>query len=135
VIDGLLKKVGFSEEEIKKIREVNENLQYVLVSDVLQLLKYLEKIGLKLPEMVAMANKNPWVLTESFERIDYLEKYYKMIGIEGDSYKELLIKYPIAISQNPAEVKQEIERQIENGRTAQEIQEDFFANFGKYFSI
>lgn len=134
-VNELLEKLGFTAEEIKALHEENTDLKHVLAVDVLQILKYLEKQGLKVSEMINMAKANPWVLVESFERIDYLEKYYKMIGIEGEVYKELLIKWPISISLNPIHVKQEIERQREIGRTDEQIREDFFVNFDKHFSI
>jgi len=129
----LLIKLGLREEEIEGIYKENTNLKYVLPSDVYQILVYLEKQGLKVKEIIEMAIKNPWVLTESFERIDYLEKYYKEIEIEGESYRELLKKWPESISQNPYEVKQQIEKQKNEGKTLEEIREDFFKNFDKYF--
>lgn len=134
-VNELLEKLGFTTEEIELLHKENSDLKHVLAVDVLQILKYLEKQGLKVSEMINMALANPWVLVESFERIDYLEKYYKMIGIEGGIYKELLIKWPISISLNPIRVKQEIERQREIGRDDEQIREDFFVNFDKYFSI
>ena len=134
-VNELLAKLGFTTDEIETLHKEHPDLKHVLAVDVLQILKYLEKQGLKVIEIINMALANPWVLVESFERIDYLEKYYKMIGIEGEMYKELLIKWPISISLNPIHVKQEIERQREIGRNDIQIREDFFANFDKYFSI
>ena len=132
-VNELLEKLGFTTDEIETLHKENPDLKYVLAVDVLQILKYLEKQGLKVSEMINMIKANPWVLVESFERINYLEKYYKMIGIEGELYKELLIMWPISISLNPIHVKQEIERQRESGKN--EIREDFFTNFDKQFSV
>lgn len=55
------------------------------------------------------------MLTESFERINYLKKFYKLA--ELTDYKELLMKQPIAMSVNPIEVKELIEKLRKEGKT------------------
>ena len=71
--------------------------------------------------------------TESFERINHLKKFYKLA--ELTDYKELLIKQPIAMSVNPIEVKELIEKFQEKGKTNEEIRNILINNFTEYISL
>ena len=124
----LLYKLGLKDAEIQEINKVNVNLAKVLDIDVLQLLKYLEAQGLNIDEIIDVSKRNPWILTESFERLNWLEEHYKSIGIEKEKYKDLIIKYPIALSLNPMNVKLKIQELNEEGFSKEEIQEKFFSS-------
>lgn len=131
----LLYNLGLEDNEIQEIVKENVYLSKVLASDVLQLLKYFEEQGLSVEEIMEVSIKNPWALTENFERLRWLEKIYSSIGIEKEKYKELIIKYPISVSLNPILVENKIKELEMNGKTKKEIQEKFFAEFDNYFEL
>lgn len=135
VIYDMLTKYGMRIDEIEEVYKVNVNISRVLPEDIHQMIKYLQEQGLTVEEIISVIRGNPWVLTESFERISYLEEYYKVIGIENGMYKKLLINFPISISVNPYQVKEKIRKLQEQGLTTTEIQDKFFSNFNKYFNI
>lgn len=131
----LLYNLGLEDNEIQEICKVNIYLSKVLASDVLQLLEYLENQGLNVEEIMEVSIKNPWMLTENFERLRWLEKLYSSIGIEREKYKELIVKYPISISLNPVDVENKIKELEMEGMTKQEIEEKFFIEFDNYFEL
>lgn len=131
----LLYNLGLEDNEIQEICKVNIYLSKVLASDVLQLLEYLENQGLNVEEIMEVSIKNPWVLTENFQRLRWLEKVYSSIGIDGEKYKELIVKYPISISLNPVDVENKIKELEMEGMTKEEIQEKFFMEFDNYFEL
>lgn len=131
----LLYNLGLDDEEIQNINNENINLSKVLDVDVLQLLEYLEEQGLNIDEIMQVSIKNPWVLTESFERLRWLEKAYKSIGIFEEKYKELIIKYPICVSLNPIDVEKKIEELKLNNLTNEKIREKFLNEFDSFFKL
>ena len=133
IYDLLNKKLNLSKKEIDKVVETNIYLKKVIASDVFQVIKKFEEFGLEDKEISEIAKQNPWMLTESFERINYLKKFYKLA--ELTDYKELLIKQPIAMSVNPIEVKELIEKLQEQGKTNEEIRNILINNFTEYISL
>ena len=131
----LLYNLGLDDNEIQKIVEVNVYLNKVLAEDVLQLLEYLENQGLNIEEIMEVAIKNPWVLTENFERLRWLEKLYLSIDIEGEKYKELIVKYPISLSLNPLDIENKIKELEDKEMMKEEIQKIFFTEFDSYFNL
>ena len=133
IYELLNKKLNLSKEEIDKAIETNVYLKKVIASDVYQVIKKFEEFGLEGKEIVEIAKQNPWMLTESFERINYLKKFYKLV--ELTDYKELLIKQPIAMSVNPIEVKELIEKLQKQGKTNEEIRNILINNFTEHISL
>jgi len=133
IYDLLNKKLNLSKEEIDKAVETNIYLKKVIAPDVFQVIKKFEEFGLEDKEIAEIAKQNPWMLTESFERINYLKKFYKLA--ELTDYKELLIKQPIAMSVNPIEVKGLIEKLQEQGKTNKEIRNILINNFTEHISL
>ena len=133
IYDLLDKKLNLSKEEIDKAVETNIYLKKVIAPDVYQVIKKFEEIGLEDKEIAKIAKQNPWMLTESFERINYLKKFYKLA--ELTEYKELLIKQPIAMSVNPIEVKELIEKLQKRGKTNEEIRNILINNFTEHISL
>lgn len=115
IYDLLDKKLNLSKEEIDQAVETNIYLKKVIAPDVYQVIKKFESFGLEDSEIAQIAKQNPWMLTESFERIKYLKRIYKLA--ELTEYKELLINQPIAMSVNPIEVKELIEKLQEQGKS------------------
>jgi len=133
IYDLLNKKLNLSKEEIDKAVETNIYLKKVIAPDVFQVIKKFEEFGLEDKDIAEIAKQNPWMLTESFERINYLKKFYKLA--ELTDYKELLIKQPIAMSVNPIEVKGLIEKLQEQGKTNKEIRNILINNFTEHISL
>jgi len=133
IYDLLNKKLNLSKEEIDKAVETNIYLKKVIAPDVFQVIKKFEEFGLEDKDIAEIAKQNPWMLTESFERINYLKKFYKLA--ELTDYKELLIKQPIAMSVNPIEVKELIERFQQQGKTNEEIRNILINNFTEHISL
>lgn len=133
IYDLLNKKLKLSKEEIDKAVETNVYLKKVIASDVYQVIKKFESFGLEDNEIAEIAKQNPWMLTESFERINYLKKFYKLV--ELTDYKELLKKQPISMSVNPIEVKELIEQLQQEGKTNEEIRNILINNFTEHISL
>ena len=133
IYDVLNKKLKLSKEEIDKAVETNIYLKKVIASDVNQVIKKFEDFGLEDKEIAEIAKKNPWMLTESFERIKYLKEYYKLVDLT--EYRELLLKHPIAMSVNPIKVKELIEEFKQEGKTDEEIRNILINDFTKHISL
>lgn len=133
IYDLLNKKLNLSKEEIDKAVETNVYLKKVIAPDVFKVIKKFEEFGLEGKEIAEIAKQNPWMLTESFERINYLKKFYKLV--ELTDYKELLKKQPISMSVNPIEVKELIEQLQQEGKTNEEIRNILINNFTEYISL
>ncbi len=133
IYDLLNKKLNLSKEEIDKAVETNVYLKKVIAPDVFKVIKKFEEFGLEGKEIAEIAKQNPWMLTESFERINYLKKFYKLV--ELTDYKELLKKQPISMSVNPIEVKELIEKLQEQGKANEEIRNILINNFTEYISL
>ena len=89
IYDLLDKKLNLSKEEIDQAVETNIYLKKVIAPDVYQVIKKFESFGLEDSEIAQIAKRNPWMLTESFERIKYLKEFYGLVDLT--EYKELLI--------------------------------------------
>lgn len=129
----LSSKLKLSKDQIDKSVETNTYIRKVIAPDIYQVIKKFEEFGLSDKEIAEIANKNPWMLTESFERIKYLKQFYGLVGLT--EYRELLINQPIAMSVNPIEVKELIERFKSEGRTDEEIREILINDFTKYITL
>ena len=133
IYDLLNKKLKLSKEEIDKAVETNIYLKKVIASDVNQVIKKFESFVLEDSEIAEIAKQNPWMLTESFERIKYLKEYYKLVDLT--EYRELLLKQPIAMSVNPIKVKELIEEFKQEGKTDEEIRNILINDFTKHISL
>ncbi len=129
----VLNKIGLDETEIENIYEVNTNINFVLDEDIEEVIKYLKNYGLEDENIAEIAKQNPWILTESFERMKYLEKYYEKVGLT--EFGELLKRHPIAMSINPAKVKKVIANMTADGKSKEEIKELLLTEYDKYLSL
>ena len=126
-------KIGMTEEQIENAFKTNTNLKKVLDIDVMQVILFLIKnYNLTQQEIAFVANENPWILTESFERMRYLEESYNNLGID---IKELLIKQPIAMSLNPKAVEDFIQQLRNENKTNEEIKLVILNELNEHFSI
>lgn len=126
-------KLGMTEEQIKNAFDTNLNLKKVLDIDVMQIILFLIKsYNLTQEEIAKIASKNPWILTESFERMRYLEESYNNLEID---IKQLLIKQPIAMSLNPKTLEDFIQELREKSKTDEEIKLVILNELNEHFSI
>ena len=132
-IHEVLNKIGLDETDIEKIYEVNTNINFVLAEDIEDVIKYLKNYGLEDENIAEIAKKNPWILTESFERMRYLEKHYEEVGLT--EFGELLQRHPIAMSINPAKVKKFIVNMTADGKSKEELKELLLTEYDKYLSL
>ena len=80
-----------------------------------------------------ISRKNPWILTEDFQRIRFLEKYYGEVDIKD--LGELFKNQSISMSVNPKEVKDFIDKLTEEGKSKEEVRNILFNDFEKYFKL
>ena len=125
-----LLKIGLTEEEIDKQFEINVDLKVVLGTDIKQEIEFLKQYNLTEEDIAEISRKNPWILTEDFQRIRFLEKYYGEVDI-GELFK----KQSISMSVNPKEVKDFIDKLTEEGKSKEEVRNILFNDFEKYFKL
>ena len=128
-----LLKIGLTEEEIDKQFEINVDLKVVLGTDIKQEIEFLKQYNLTEEDIAEISRKNPWILTEDFQRIRYLEKYYGEVDIKD--LGELFKKQSISMSVNPKEVKDFIDKLTEEGKSKEEVRNILFNDFEKYFKL
>lgn len=128
-----LLKIGLTEEEIDKQFEINVDLKVVLGTDIKQEIEFLKQYNLTEEDIAEISRKNPWILTEDFQRIRFLEKYYGEVDIKD--LGELLKKQSISMSVNPKEVKDFIDKLTEEGKSKEEVRNILFNDFEKYFKL
>lgn len=126
-------KIGLTEEEIDKQFEINVDLKVVLGADIKQEIEFLKQYNLTEEDIAEISRKNPWILTEDFQRIRFLEKYYGEVDIKD--LGELLKKQSISMSVNPKEVKDFIDKLTEEGKSKEEVRNILFNDFEKYFKL
>ena len=126
-------KIGLTEEEIDKQFEINVDLKVVLGADIKQEIEFLKQYNLTEEDIAEISRKNPWILTEDFQRIRFLEKYYGEVDIKD--LWELLKKQSISMSVNPKEVKDFIDKLTEEGKSKEEVRNILFNDFEKYFKL
>jgi len=125
--------IGMTEEQIENAFKINSNLKKVLDIDVVQVMIFLIKnYNLTQKEIAYVASENPWILTESFERMRYLEESYTKLGIE---IKELLTKQPISMNLNPKALDDFIQELKNENKTDEEIKQIILNELNEYFSI
>ena len=91
----VISKLGLEEKEIDELFEKNKFLSKVMGRDVLQVIHFFEKYGLTREEIGKIAIKNPWLLTESFERVRYIEEYLNLVDITD--MRQMAIKHPMSM--------------------------------------
>ena len=128
-----LLKIGLTEEDIDKQFEINVDLKVVLGTDIKQEIEFLKQYNLTEEEIAEISRKNPWILTEDFQRIRFLEKYYGEVDIKD--LGELFKKQSISMSVNPKEVKDFIDKLTEEGKSKEEVRNILFNDFEKYFKL
>lgn len=130
IIEARLK---LTEEQIDYLFEKNRFLKQVLSIDIVDLIIFFEDYGITEEEMAKIAMANPYFLTESFERIRYIEEFLKMVGITDIRY--MAVNHPTSMSLNPIKIKNFIEENRQAGKTDEEIKKMLMNDFEKYFTL
>ena len=133
VYEIIEKRLKLSEKQIDEMFAKNNFLKQVMAIDIINLIIFFEGYGITEEEMSEIAIKNPYFLTESFERIRYIEKYLKMIDIT--QIRWMAVNHPISMSQNPIDIKNFIEEKRADGKKDEEIKKILMNDFEKYFTI
>ena len=133
VYEIIEKRLNLAESQIDALFEKNKFLKQVIAMDIIDLIIFFEENGLTEEEIAKISIENPYFLTESFERIKYIEKYLNLVDITD--IKWMAIHHPISMSQNPMDIKNFIENNIKDGKTNQEIKDILMNDFEKYFTL
>ena len=133
VYEIIEKRLNLAESQIDALFEKNKFLKQVIAMDIIDLIIFFEEYGLTEEEIAKISIENPYFLTESFERIKYIEKYLNLVDITD--IKWMAIHHPISMSQNPMDIKNYIENNIKDGKTNQEIKDILMNDFEKYFTL
>ena len=78
VYEIIEKRLNLAESQIDVLFEKNKFLKQVIAMDIIDLIIFFEEYGLTEEEIAKISIENPYFLTESFERIKYIEKYLKI---------------------------------------------------------
>jgi hypothetical protein len=104
-IAKVLLKIGLEDYEIDNVFSRNKYLNTLVEDDILDIVKYLyTTCKMDMPDIKKLILKNPFVLNESFNRINDLETIYKTLGIENEKYKLFINNFDKALSLNPKEL-------------------------------
>ena len=133
IYEVIKKNLKLNEEQIYKLFEENNYLNQIIPADILQIIQFFEQFGISKEEMAEISLKNPYILTESLERIRYIEKYFKLINIED--LRWMAVHHPISMSQDPYDIKSFIEENESQGKTKEEIRKMLMDDFEKYFTL
>ena len=112
VYEIIEKRLNLAESQIDALFEKNKFLKQVIAMDIIDLIIFFEEYGLTEEEIAKISIENPYFLTESFERIKYIEKYLNLVDITD--IKWMAIHHPISMSQNPMDIKNFIENNIKD---------------------
>lgn len=126
-------KLNLTEKQIDELFEKNKFLRQVMTIDIIQLIMFFKEYGITEEEMSKIAMENPYFLTESFERIRYIEKFLKMVNITDIRW--MAVNHPISMSQNPIDIKNFIEENRKNGKSDAMIKDMLTNDFEKYFTL
>lgn len=131
IYEVIEKELGLTESQIDTLFEKNNFLNYVIKGDILQVIRFFESFGITREELAQIALKNQWILTESFERVTYIQKFLAIVEITDIRW--MAINHPISMSVNPITIKNFIEENREKGKTDEEIRNLIKNDFEKYF--
>ena len=133
VYEIIEKRLKLTEKQIDEMFAKNNFLKQVMAIDIINLIIFFEGYGITEEEMTKIAIENPYFLTESFERVKYIEKFLKMVDITDIRW--MAVNHPISMSQNPIDIKNFIEEKRVEGKKDDEIKEILMNDFEKYFTL
>lgn len=128
-VNEYLIEFGLDEEDIFSIKNRNDYLKVTVKEDMQRVLSFLQRnCKLSKKEIRHIIVNNPFILSESMQRISLLDSIYKNIGFKGEEYKEYLTTFEKALSLNPRGVFEKIESMASNGKTKNDIKSSIIKN-------
>ena len=133
-IDGILNELGLDEEEIASINRRNKLLNETTAEEVSDIVNFFKiKCKIKNEDIARIIIKNPFILNESFSRIDLLSEIYEKIGFSKEEYKEYIVGFDKAFSLNPKEVLDSISQLMQSGKEMKDIKKLMIENSSQIF--
>ena len=123
----------FTKEQIEELYQKNIFLRKILSGDVADEIRFLKKFGISKEDMVKITLQNPYFITESFDRIKYIQQFLGMVEITD--LREMALKHPYALSVNPIKIKRFIEAKREEGINDEEIKNILQNDFDEYIKM
>jgi len=121
-IDIYLNKFGLDSDEIFSVKSRNKYLKITLTEEIDEVLIFLQRqCKLNKSDIRSLVINNPFILTESMQRIRLLDSIYKKIGFNSKDYKRYLNSYDKAFSLNPRVVFEKIEKLAKSGKDKNDI--------------
>lgn len=130
----ILGDLGLDEDEILSINRRNKMLNEITGEEATRIIDFFSiKCNLNNEDIARLVIKNPFILNESFERIDLLTEMYEKIGFSEDEYKSYITNFDKAFSLNPKEVLENISDMMRSGKDMAEIKKMLIEKPNKIF--
>ena len=133
-IFGILSNLGLDEEEIKSVNKRNKMINETTASEIDDIVNFFKiKCNVDKDDIARIIIKNPFILNESFDRIDLLSEIYEKIGFTPEEYKTYISNYAKAFSLNPKEVLDTIYNMIKEGESMENVKRLMIENADRLF--
>ena len=120
----ILDKLGLDDEEIKSINKRNKLLNETTAEEVSDIVNFFSiKCKLDEDDIARVIIKNPFILNESFDRINMLAEIYEKVGFSEQEYKDYIVNCDKAFSANPKDVVSGINAMINSGKEMKAVKE------------
>ena len=130
----ILNDLGLDDEEIMSINRRNKLLNDSTAEEVSDIVNFFRiKCKIDKDDIASIVIKNPFILNESFVRIDLLSEIYDKIGFTEEEYKKYIINFDKAFSLNPKEVLDNISEMMKKGKEMKEIKRIIIEESNRYF--
>lgn len=115
-------KYGFNPTVIDEIENVNDRMFFTNLNEVIKNINFLESKQLNKECIINVIKANPFILTETNERLKNLDDIYLgLLRIDYESMIEIIINNPETYSVNPIELQKNINYLIENNCNTETI--------------
>jgi len=113
---------GFNPTAIDEIENVNDRMFFTNLNEVIKNINFLESKQLNKECIINVIKANPFILTETNERLKNLDDIYLgLLRIDYESMIEIIINNPETYSVNPIELQKNINYLIENNCNTETI--------------
>lgn len=100
-----LRNYGFSKEELSYLEEINDNMYFTNLKEIIKNIDFLTNKGLTKEEILYVVKNNCFMLTEKNNRLEALDDIYiNDLGLNNNLLKELIINNPDTYSISPIEL-------------------------------
>ena len=124
-----LKILGFTDDEINYIEEKNDNIVYVNLAHVKQIIIFLQKLNLNNDSIKKICLDNVYMITETFRRINKLNDiYFEYLGFTTNEIKQLIIYNSNIYIINPNKLEMIIKYLVTNNYNKEAIRNLILSN-------